>query len=144
MALIKCPECGQEVSDRASVCPKCAFPLSELKTDGDVKIKYTIKWPYRVGVLVKNLTTGEIIFEEGRKGNVYTSKVFDFHVPSECEIGFSFDTAGYFNMMLNSGYWVAYPIKFKVKPGKKYQLTIVPTAKKANFNLQSVDVIDSD
>lgn len=27
MALIKCPECGLEVSDRASACPKCACPI---------------------------------------------------------------------------------------------------------------------
>ena len=28
MALVKCPECGHEVSDRAASCPKCACPLS--------------------------------------------------------------------------------------------------------------------
>lgn len=28
MALITCPECGREVSDRASACPHCGFPLS--------------------------------------------------------------------------------------------------------------------
>lgn len=27
MALIKCPECGKEVSDLASTCPNCGFPL---------------------------------------------------------------------------------------------------------------------
>ncbi len=26
MALIKCPECGAEMSDMANACPKCAFP----------------------------------------------------------------------------------------------------------------------
>lgn len=28
MALINCPECGGQVSDRAPVCPHCGFPLS--------------------------------------------------------------------------------------------------------------------
>lgn len=28
MALIKCPECGIEVSDRAESCPKCAYPTA--------------------------------------------------------------------------------------------------------------------
>ena len=28
MALIKCPECGKEVSDKATSCPQCGFPLS--------------------------------------------------------------------------------------------------------------------
>lgn len=28
MALIKCPECGSMVSDRATECPKCGCPLN--------------------------------------------------------------------------------------------------------------------
>lgn len=31
MALIKCPDCGTEVSDRAVACPKCARPVSPPK-----------------------------------------------------------------------------------------------------------------
>ncbi len=27
MALIKCSECGAEMSDLANACPKCAFPI---------------------------------------------------------------------------------------------------------------------
>jgi uncharacterized membrane protein YvbJ len=27
MALIKCPECGKEISDKAEQCPKCACPI---------------------------------------------------------------------------------------------------------------------
>lgn len=29
MALIKCPECGKEISDKASACPNCGCPSSE-------------------------------------------------------------------------------------------------------------------
>ena len=29
MALIKCPECGTEVSDKAAACPKCAYPIQQ-------------------------------------------------------------------------------------------------------------------
>lgn len=29
MALIKCPECGKEVSDRAKACPSCAYPIPQ-------------------------------------------------------------------------------------------------------------------
>ena len=31
MALIKCPECGKEISDQASACIHCGFPLSKLE-----------------------------------------------------------------------------------------------------------------
>ena len=30
MALIKCPECGQEISDKAFTCPKCGNPLKDI------------------------------------------------------------------------------------------------------------------
>ncbi len=33
MALIKCPECGKEVSDKASACINCGFPLSDIKQE---------------------------------------------------------------------------------------------------------------
>lgn len=28
MALINCPECGKEISDKAKACPHCGYPLS--------------------------------------------------------------------------------------------------------------------
>lgn len=31
MALIKCPECGKEVSDKAAACIHCGYPLSNKK-----------------------------------------------------------------------------------------------------------------
>lgn len=30
MALVKCPECGHEVSDKAIACPSCAYPLHQV------------------------------------------------------------------------------------------------------------------
>src|SRR4051794_16621515 len=32
MALITCPECTKEVSDRATACPHCGFPLTREQT----------------------------------------------------------------------------------------------------------------
>ena len=31
MALINCPECGKEVSDKATSCPNCGLPLNDKK-----------------------------------------------------------------------------------------------------------------
>ena len=33
MALIKCPECGKEISDKASACINCGFPLAAMQTE---------------------------------------------------------------------------------------------------------------
>ena len=37
MALIKCPECGTDVSDKAEKCPKCAYPLNPKNSITQVK-----------------------------------------------------------------------------------------------------------
>ena len=29
MALIQCPECGRQVSDKAVACPECGYPISQ-------------------------------------------------------------------------------------------------------------------
>jgi len=33
MALVKCPECNHEISDKAKSCPNCSFPLAEHNKD---------------------------------------------------------------------------------------------------------------
>ena len=30
MALIKCPECGKEISDKTKKCPECGYPIKKL------------------------------------------------------------------------------------------------------------------
>jgi hypothetical protein len=40
MALIKCPECGQDVSDKAFSCPHCGYPF---KKQAPVTIEQTRK-----------------------------------------------------------------------------------------------------
>jgi len=37
MALINCPECGKEISDKAIFCIKCGFPLKEYLESNSVK-----------------------------------------------------------------------------------------------------------
>ena len=32
MALIKCPECGKQISDRAAACPNCGCPVNSNNT----------------------------------------------------------------------------------------------------------------
>lgn len=41
MALINCPECNREISDKAKACPHCGYPISEnvnVYTENKVKI----------------------------------------------------------------------------------------------------------
>ena len=45
MALIKCPECGKDVSDKASACIHCGFPLSTTAQNTNTQQKPTILTP---------------------------------------------------------------------------------------------------
>lgn len=58
MALLNCPECNGKVSDSASTCPHCGFPMTDylnnLRFNAEVerltskikKIKFTCPPPY--------------------------------------------------------------------------------------------------
>lgn len=35
MALINCPECGKEISDKAASCPNCGYPVKEIENKND-------------------------------------------------------------------------------------------------------------
>lgn len=37
MALIKCSECGKEISDKAKICPNCSYPLKKEKVKANAK-----------------------------------------------------------------------------------------------------------
>ena len=38
MALIKCPECGKEISDKAPACIHCGFPLSLVEKQNEPNV----------------------------------------------------------------------------------------------------------
>jgi len=64
MALIKCPECSNEVSDQAASCPKCGYPLKAatppLSTDLDSIITQTLLREGKIAAikLYRNRTSG--------------------------------------------------------------------------------------
>jgi len=43
MALMKCPECGNEVSSNASNCPKCGNPISSTGNTSHSTVEFTSK-----------------------------------------------------------------------------------------------------
>lgn len=44
MALIKCPECGKEISDKAESCPNCGYPINKFAPNiGDENVENTNK-----------------------------------------------------------------------------------------------------
>lgn len=39
MALIKCPECGREISDKATACPGCGYPMTPAAAPEDERAR---------------------------------------------------------------------------------------------------------
>ena len=52
MALIRCPECSTEVSDKADKCPKCAYPIKQ---------KQQVEVVAKEGCFLQTLNTGCMI-----------------------------------------------------------------------------------
>lgn len=67
MALIRCPECGQEVSDKAIACPRCAYPIAKSRPNGTVKVKITKEIQSRVNIFE---TDTKRSLWQGRGGSV--------------------------------------------------------------------------
>ena len=44
MALIKCPECKGDVSDKASACPTCGYPIKKRMSDEVLQKKSTSEY----------------------------------------------------------------------------------------------------
>ena len=59
MALIKCPECGREISSFAKSCPSCGCPIGEIKASKVVKIR------------LPNIELGYLGVFSSRKSTVY-------------------------------------------------------------------------
>jgi uncharacterized membrane protein YvbJ len=56
MAMIQCPECGTEVSDKAEKCPKCAYPFSGAPTQEKTQIIELTSKRYKLQKLLSILT----------------------------------------------------------------------------------------
>lgn len=78
MAMIKCPECGKEISDRAIACPNCAFPIAEAKNDGLIRIKLgTIKGIGLSGKQNVSISSNDCVLWVGIIGQIAEIKVKD-------------------------------------------------------------------
>lgn len=48
MAIIKCPECGAEVSDKAEKCPKCAYPIIVVNSEEKIQTVQLTRKKYKL------------------------------------------------------------------------------------------------
>lgn len=100
MALINCPECDKEVSDKAEVCPKCGFGVAkyverqrkilkiqeEAEEEAYLYVKQKKKEEKEKAKREKEKKEQEKKAEEDRKNNIYTEAVNKYISESSKEV----------------------------------------------------------
>lgn len=133
MALITCPDCGKQVSDKAPACPNCGCPISIPKTSREVKVALPNTQVLSGGGLASALIKRDASISAGGK-RLWTGshgQVAAFEVDGPTQISIDLGS-------------MANPTVGMVKPGHKYQLVQdLGFHWKAVFKLSEVDVIDS-
>ena len=59
MALINCPECNAEVSEKADKCPKCAYPINKIQPPKNINQEIVVK--AKEGCFLQTLNAGCMI-----------------------------------------------------------------------------------
>lgn len=129
MALIKCPECGREVSSNAVSCPVCGYPIAANSPSGEVAIKIG---PKLAGtVMVYNMEDNSVVWE-GKGGEIAR-----FHIDKPMQIGI----ANGFKM-----FGINPPKKANgvVHANRKYSHHFRSSELDGCYVLTEVDVIDSE
>ena len=134
MALIKCPECGKEISDKASNCPSCGYPIEALSPEGTVKIKVSVlRAPTGLNgnQKVSIFSNGRVLWE-GKSGEV--AEVF-FNGETNVTVKYHMSLMHYGGEC--SG--IIDPAK-----SKKYNVSARQGIMSTKLALQPVDVFDAD
>ncbi len=127
MALIKCPECGKEISDKATACIQCGCPI---KTSNLVKIKIqncdwtTFMQPESVSIF----SNGNLLWS-GQTGQVVT-----LNIDSPIQVIFKI-------------HGIANDPTFVIHPNHRYSLERVKKTswrRNISFLLNEIDIIDSE
>ena len=126
MALIKCPECGKEVSDKAQACINCGYPLADISPAGTVSI--AINSPAIVKMYIFDMENREILWT-GRTGEVAR-----FEVEKETEISI---VGSLEKNRPEKG------AKAVVRGGKRYEYKDVQNFFSVKYVINEIDVIDS-
>lgn len=128
MALIKCPECGQEVSDKATACPRCAYPIAKIAARGKIRVKIN---PIN-GKQKASIYSGSRTIWEG-----YTGEIAELEINKPTTVNVQYHWG--MNGGIAKGEGIIDPDK-----SNKYNVSGVEGAIRHHLVLQAVDMIDSD
>ena len=79
MALIKCPECGKEISDKSKACIHCGYPIDELDKTYEEDSLITVP-VHREKRFTGSFLTSLILVNDVQKGSVKSGGSCEFQV----------------------------------------------------------------
>ena len=128
MALIKCPECGREVSSRAQACPQCGCPIAAAKTSGPVAIRISKNIQNAIVKICVIDSSGNCL-GEAKMGGVIR---FELEKPTRIKIVAR-------NLLTDKTHYEG-----EIKPNKRYEVAFQPGGFSIHYTLNEIDVIDSE
>ena len=109
MALIKCPECGNKISDQADSCPKCGYELKKSNQEvGKQLNKIKGKWDNKYLLIIAAAVIAFLLFNQNK---TQSSNGGGTPTPSPSNNGYMVYTD-------QSGLSFEYPSNYKVIVGK--------------------------
>lgn len=129
MAMIKCPECGHDVSDKAKACPHCGFAVADNRPNGYIRVKLTCIRNRAQKVSI--LSTKGFLWEGS------TGQIAEFYLDAPTDVCIKYHSFSG-NLRTQCTTYID-PAK-----GKCYQVQIFLGAFKNKICLNRVDIIDSD
>ena len=133
MAMIKCPECGNEVSDKAEACMKCGCPVESMTPDGVVRIRMT-------GIDKAMMTRQKVSVKDEYDKLLwegYAGQIADIYLEKKTKVKIKYHLCS----TAYSGTCVA---EIDPSKGTKYAVFVRQSIFKTNLELQRVDRIDAD
>lgn len=133
MAMIKCSECGKEVSDKAKVCMNCGCPVESMTPDGTIRIKMT-------GIDKALMTKQKVSVKDNRDKLLwegYAGQIAEFYLEKATKIKIKYH-------LCSTAYSGTCTAEVDPSKGTKYAVFVRQSIFKTNLELQRVDVFDSD
>ncbi len=126
MAVVKCPDCGKDVSDRANVCIHCGAPLNFSVKNGEIRIKCQYLNGSMMKANVVNSETGDVL------AKIRQGEVVSFTIDRDTPVDVSF-----FGFKSTSGV-------LKYTGAHNYEINAVPGFLLTKLVLNEVTNIDTD
>ena len=134
MAMINCPECGNQVSDKAKACIHCGCPIEDISPNGMVKIKAScLKAPTGFNGNQKvTIISGNKTLWEGKSG-----EIAELYFEGATDI-----TVKYHLSMMHYGGECSGTVD--PAKSKKYNVSARQGFMSTKLVLQQVDIFDAD